>query len=618
MKRSRYLELISYAEDPYQGFLKYKGCLEEKPVSDRRYSDLCAALFDLGYVLYTGKGFLEEEFLSLAHERISESLEKTGKIPELVYCDEDRRTVVNRDRKEPFFKPDFSPDTLRSFFYIGGALLIKRSNEKSFQNQLGESDYLRLAGSILRSFINNRTTFNSIHICRALFHSEDETDYRYPEGVHPTLPTSPEGREKKKVRAVILSKNNKQLLLDCLDSFIKNSDMEMEYVVVDNGSEEIIRAEIKSELDKRNICYLYSPMEFIYSALCNLGAGAEGEDYTHLLLLNDDIILPGGGKGFPSELVAQSDLPHVGAVGVKLKYPDREGFENRIQHVGITLLKNGPSHKLCTYDDSVVYERGRNRGIWNVMAVTGACMLIRRDRFEEVGGFDERLHVSYTDVDLCMDLQKKGYYNIVLNDIFLIHYESLTRGSDGADEKKAGRLIRERKIFYEKHPELLETGDRYYNPNLTKLRLDYTADYPLPWEEEVMAEEIGIDNLHIKEGVKKLDGSIDRSDRLVPVFEGEEECVRLEGWCLIHGRDMLGYEPAVAAKTSEGYRVFEARRKIRKDLGEVFPDDKNVLLSGFVCRIRTGQLPAGENVSYHPALLKNGLLGTNLYVLDKS
>ena len=116
-------------------------------------------------------------------------------------------------------------------------------------------------------------------------------------------------------------------------------------------------------------------------------------------------------------------MPHVGAVGAKLLYPDSD----IIQHAGITNLRVGPAHKLQFLSDEKVHYYGKNRFVHDVMAVTGACLLLEKEIFERAGGFDEKLAVAFNDVDLCYTIYEMGYYNVVRNDVVLYHHESLSR-----------------------------------------------------------------------------------------------------------------------------------------------------------------------------------------------
>ena len=125
--------------------------------------------------------------------------------------------------------------------------------------------------------------------------------------------------------------------------------------------------------------------------------------------------------------MGQASLDYTGAVGAKLYYPN----STIIQHCGIINIQQGTLF-ICFggCDDNNLYYFGRNRLDFNVIAVTGACLMVDKKKFQEIGGFDEKLAVTYNDVDLCFKLLEHGYYNVVRNDAILYHHESISRGND--------------------------------------------------------------------------------------------------------------------------------------------------------------------------------------------
>jgi len=125
-------------------------------------------------------------------------------------------------------------------------------------------------------------------------------------------------------------------------------------------------------------------------------------------------------------MLGQASLSYAGAVGAKLLYPDSD----LIQHTGVINIMNGPSHALCGYSDKDMCAFARNIMDFNYLAVTAACLMISKEKFYEIGAFDESMAVSYNDVELCFRLVKKGYFNVVRNDAILYHYESYSRGYD--------------------------------------------------------------------------------------------------------------------------------------------------------------------------------------------
>ncbi|MBR1629507.1 MAG: glycosyltransferase, partial [Lachnospiraceae bacterium] len=217
--------------------------------------------------------------------------------------------------------------------------------------------------------------------------------------------------------------------------------------------------------------YVYEPKEFNFSQMCN--RGAEETDGDFLLFLNDDIEICG--EEWLSRLVGHAQLPHAGAVGCKLYYPGH----TEIQHVGVLNLPIGPGHAFHHFTDAdMVLYYGRNLLEYNFSAVTGACLMVDRQKFKEVGGFDESLPVAYNDVELCFKLIDAGYYNILRNDVVMIHHESVSRGYEDVSEEKIQRQMREMERLYELHPDW-KGRDPFYNVNLTRDRGDFSFDIPL-------------------------------------------------------------------------------------------------------------------------------------------
>jgi GT2 family glycosyltransferase len=147
-------------------------------------------------------------------------------------------------------------------------------------------------------------------------------------------------------------------------------------------------------------------------------------------------------------MAGYAQLDHIGAVGAKLLYPQGR----KIQHAGIINLMNGPSHAFHLRDATDPCYFNRNILEHNWIAVTGACLMVERSKFDLVGGFDETFPVAYNDVDLCFSLLQKRLFNVVCSTVELVHHESLSRGHDHQDKKKMERLIVERRRLFDKHP----------------------------------------------------------------------------------------------------------------------------------------------------------------------
>lgn len=389
----------------------------------------------------------------------------------ILYADEDEADEKGV-RKNPWLKPDWSPDTLISYFYFGGFFAVRRE-EASHVEWLGENDpYRNLYDFVLKA---SEITGHADHIDSVLFHrgriepwgwEDTYDDLKRAAYIRRGWPMTPSG----KVSIVIPSKDNPRVLSNCIHSVLESSTYrDFEIIVVDNGSNAKNRARIELMRDmlepKYRFKYHYEPMEFNFSRMCNIGVTmAHGE---YILLLNDDIEIVQ--DNWLELMMEKAVLPHVGAVGAKLIYPGTEV----IQHAGITNIHLGPAHKLQFRSDANEYYFKKNRLPFDMLGVTGACLLVKKSIYEEAGGFNEKLRVAFNDVEFCYHLYDLGYVNVVRNDVALTHHESLSRGADDSTEKLR-RLHHELNMLYELHPSIYGR-DPYYHRYLISDVLD--AEY---------------------------------------------------------------------------------------------------------------------------------------------
>lgn len=207
--------------------------------------------------------------------------------------------------------------------------------------------------------------------------------------------------------------------------------------------------------------------KFNYSAVNNLGAKYAEGDYI-LLLNNDTEVIT---VNWMEELLMYAQREDVGAVGAKLYYPNRT-----IQHAGVVLglgAHRTAGHSHYGQSRENLGYMGRLCYAQNVSAVTGACLLVKKSLYDEVGGLDESFEISLNDVDFCLKLRDKGLLNVFTPFAELYHYESVSRGLDDQGEK-AERYNRESEHFRTKWKEVLEAGDPYYNPNFSLDRSDFS------------------------------------------------------------------------------------------------------------------------------------------------
>lgn len=399
------------------------------------------------------------------------------------------------------------------------------------------------------------------------------------------------------VSVVIPSKDHPEVLERCLKSFREKTDYRYyEWIVVDNGSSDENRAKVEKLQRKYGFTYLYEPMPFNFSKMCNMGAAKAGGDL--ILLLNDDIEIIEG--SWLRRMTGQALQPHAGAVGAKLWYA---GTQN-IQHAGITNMEIGPSHKLITFPDDRDYYYGRNRVTYDMVAVTAACLMVRRSKYEEVGGLDESMAVAYNDVDFCFKLIEAGYYNVQRNDAVLYHHESLSRGLDEGDADKWKRLLAEKENLYGKHPQM-RGRDPFYHRALIDNASHYGCNYKFPYEEHLLTVPVKLLQNKLTGRINRnlLRLTVDRAEFQHKIHAEEPDILWVMGWCYIPGVNNAYYDKQVLlrresqgtdSKTdgSAGYCAVPSNWH-RRDVEAILPMEQGVGLAGFVLRVLRDDLLPG-------------------------
>jgi glycosyltransferase involved in cell wall biosynthesis len=404
--------------------------------------------------------------------------------PDVVYSDEDEISPGGSLR-QPFFKPDWSPDTIMSLMFARHVLCVRRTLLERLGGLRpefeGSQDYdlvLRLA----------EITGRISHVPKVLYHARAQQPAAPPDqgdasrrvrvaalarrgldgSVEPVPQAPGHFRVHYKIRGtplisiIIPTRDNAEVLDRCVRSIVRLSTWRnFEIIVMDNGSVRPDAVETLRRLaDHPCVTVISHDRPFNYSEINNAGARhARGE---LLLFLNDDteVIMP----DWLERMAGYAQLGHIGAAGAKLLYPGTR----TIQHAGILNLEDGPSQALAHRDADDPGFFLRSLVEYNWIAVTGACLMIERAKFEAAGGFDEGLPIAYNDVKLCFDLLDAGLYNVTCSAVELLHYESKTRGLDHVSREKLKRLAGERKYLYEKHPHFFQC-DPFYS---TRLRAD--------------------------------------------------------------------------------------------------------------------------------------------------
>jgi GT2 family glycosyltransferase len=608
-----YQKELKSQTDPYLMWIKEKeeGVHQEDymgvSINDMAtvYIEDCGRKFDINlyadnYVVFTSKsGELSDNALYIIKNYFDQN-----KDVDIVYADED--AIISNHRFFPWTKPIWSPDTLLSFLYFGNIFAIRGEALKGV-SWLGSEDYRK---NIYDMVIKATEKARKIeHIDNILFHLRleendkdrlmNKEDFIGAGSTYDDVRKSAFSRrgikarvengysiyeleDKPLVSIIIPSKDNPKVLKQCIESVYNNTSYKnFEIIVVDNGSSDNARKEIEGFRADYNFDYIYEPMDFNFSKMCNLGVGACKGEY--ILLLNDD--MEAIEASWLERMLGQATLPYVGAVGAKLLYPN----SSKIQHVGITNTIWGPGHKLKLFDDNLSYYYGRNKFIYDLVGVTAACLLMRKALFEEIGGMYEGLAVAYNDVDLCFRLHEKGLYNVQRNDVVLYHHESLSRGDDMQDENKLSRLKAEQKVLYGRHSQLYKV-----DPFIGTLLNDGEPAYSPRWLE-------GYELVNTFEAYNLKEASqlppIDKMNQAIMIVV--EDCGKeknyylIKGWAYVPGVDNARYTFKLLFVNPQG-KVWELplQKRYRKDVASILPDEKNVELTGFCNWIYEGTLPA--------------------------
>lgn len=414
--------------------------------------------------------------------------------PDYVYSDEDK-IEVGGAYGQPFFKPDWSPDAMMSTMYTCHVSCVRRSLQQSVGGLRSEFDGSQDWDFVLR--VTEKAEKIS-HVRKVLYHwrvipasvasdlnakpyavdagrraRQSAIERRGLTGTMELVLQLPgyfharyEPQGDPKISIVIPSKNNGKVLWRCVESIQSKSEYRnFEIILIDNGSSETETLRLLGQMAQmENVKVIRYDVPFNYSEINNVGVRQSVGEF--LLFLNDDTEVIS--ERWLSDMLGYAQLAHIGAVGAKLIYPGGR----QMQHAGILNLADGPNHAFLLKDADTPGYFARNLLEYNWIGVTGACLMLSREKFDRIGGFDEAFPVAYNDVDLCFRLVKAGLYNVVCPAVELIHYESLSRGRDDASAKKIKRLASDKERLYLKHPDFF-MFDPFHNPNLDQQDVNF-------------------------------------------------------------------------------------------------------------------------------------------------
>jgi GT2 family glycosyltransferase len=411
--------------------------------------------------------------------------EKITDAYDIVYSDEDKLDDATGELVEPFFKPDWSPEYFRGAMYVGHLLCVRRElaakarfdsafdGVQDFEFMLRLSEAAPRIAHIPRPLYHWRKTAGSIaqntdakprigmlqaravnaHLERSRLPARaEQSELPHRVKILP-LPQEPYAR----ISIIIPTRDAPEVLGRCLKSiFEKTSYPNFEVLLMDNETTDQSALALMKEYPVRQIPF---PNPFNFSRANNLGsAAATGE---LLLFLNND-----------TEIIAEDWLQHlayytqqadVGAAGAVLAYEDRT-----VQHAGVALGMRGTAdHTMRRFPLGADGYAGSLSCAREVSVVTGACLMIRKSVYEEIGGFNEHYFTAYQDVDVCLRLRRRGLRIICTPRALLHHHEFISRTSYYYD-------IIDRMLLLDQWEDVIERGDPYYNPNLDLDRGDYS------------------------------------------------------------------------------------------------------------------------------------------------
>lgn len=407
---------------------------------------------------------------------------------DLIYSDEDK-VEENKGHIEPFFKPDWSPEFLTACNYITHFAVIRRSVVDAAGGfRLGTEGaqdwdlFLRVTKITSRIYHIPKILYTWRKSPTSTAKSAHSKPYAYINQLrvlrdHVAQNQNPASvlaspymgfwrvkyhiQNNPLVSIVIPTKDSYKFIKSCLESIIEKTTYPyFEIIVVDTGSkdpkiDELYASKLVSSSAVKIV--KWGDKTFNFSGACNLGARQSKGDY--LVFLNNDteVITP----EWLENLLEHAQRKEIGMVGCKLLFPS-----GNIQHAGVVLSeKEVAFHPFYNVSPTLdIFTNIFISNLRNCSAVTAACAMISKDKFNKVGGFDEKLRITYNDVDLSLRLLNAGYRNVYTPYAELYHYESVSVGRVSTKDRDKVELKSAQKLMKTRWGELL-ARDPYYNIN---------------------------------------------------------------------------------------------------------------------------------------------------------
>ena len=435
----------------------------------------------------------------LAPNAMFECVKVLNRNPEVdvLYSDEDKVDMDGKRHFEPNFKPDFNIDLLCSVNYICHLFVVKKTLVDQFGGFTSKYDGAQDYDFIFRSIELSNKIY---HIPKVLYHWRAHMDstaenpesklYAFKAGVtaiedhykrvgingtvemgpyygmyrsHFKLPYHP------LVSVIIPNKDHTDDLDKCIQSLMRTTYDNFEIIVVENNSDQKKTFDYYKKIEKENekVTVVYWEHEFNYSAINNFGVSYANGEY--LLLLNNDTEVIN--EDVFEEMLGYAMREDVGIVGARLYYED-----DTVQHAGVIVGIGGVAgHVFAGAQANEPCYMGRSLCAQDYSAVTAACLMVRKEIFEEVDGLTEEFAVAFNDIDFCLKVSKLGKLVVYNPAAELHHYESKSRGYEDTEEK-IQRFNGEIQKFQKRWKKFLLEGDPYYNPNLSLNCNNFSVD----------------------------------------------------------------------------------------------------------------------------------------------
>ena len=416
-----------------------------------------------------------------------------------IYSDEDKVDEEGKKHSEPFFKPSWSFEFLRSINYITHFAVLERQlvtevggfrpgyegaqDWDLFLRVSRKADHIHHIPKILYSwrrteastasqpsakdyaYVNQKKALEDDVKARGMKANIDwqipfsmwRIDYQLK--VHPLI------------SIIIPTKDQYEVLSRCLSSIKqKTTYHNYEVVIVDTGSTDDKVWRLYDEYEKiiKLKVFKWDEKPFNFSSACNFGAKKAKGDY--LVFLNNDTEVIS--HRWLVRMLGYATQPNIGAVGCKLYYPD-----GKLQHGGIILGVGGQKgtpgiagHFFPEFKENPPQDPGQllyDGGTRNFAAVTAACLMVSKEKFNDVKGFDIKFRIAFNDVDFCLKLLKAGYRNVYLPHVELFHHESISIGQPGSKQRDLVVFADEISLMVKKWGDLI-THDPYYHPEFRR------------------------------------------------------------------------------------------------------------------------------------------------------